>query len=114
MERDLRDLDHKFHHLQSVFHQVEHDAEFLGYGHIQGNTAHVKRLLDTIEDSIHQMRLDIAVIRRRMSFHRGDDSCRNSRPFYRSSYGVYGSRGNIYGGIGFTIGGGSSRIYIGF
>lgn len=114
MERDLRDLDRKFHHLQSVFHQVEHDAEFFGGGHIHGNTAHVKRLLNTIEDSIHQMRSDIAVIRRRMSFHRGDDFCRHSRPVYRPSYGVHGSRSNIYGGIGFTIGGGSSRIYIGF
>ena len=114
MESDLQELDRKFHHLESVFDRVEHDAEFYGDGRIRGNTAHVKRLLDSIADLIHQMRSDIADIRRRMSFGQGDDFCHGARPFYRPSYGLHSSRGNIYGGIGFTIGGGSSRIYIGF
>ena len=114
MESDLRELDRKFHHLESVFDRVEHDAEFYGDGRIRGNTAHVKRLLNSIADSIHQMRSDIADIRRRMSLGRGDDFCHGPRPVYRPSYGLHGSRGNVYGGIGFTIGGGSSRIYIGF
>lgn len=114
MESDLRQLDRRFAHLQSVFDRVERDAEFCGGGHIHGNTAHVKRLLNTIEDSIHHMRSDIADIRRSRSFRRDDDCCHNSRPVYRPYYGAHGSRSNVYGGIGFTIGGGSSRIYIGF
>ena len=115
LESDLRELDRKFHHLESVFERVEHDARFGAGGHVHGNTAHVKRLIDSIEDSIHHMRADIIEIRRRMSFHRDDDCYLNTRPVYRTHYGgSYGNRGNLYGGVGFTIGGGSSRIYIGF
>jgi uncharacterized protein YukE len=114
LESDLRELDRKFHHLESVFDRVEHNARFSGGGHIHGNTAHVKRLLESIEDSIHHMRSDVADLRRRTSFHRDEDCYHYTRPVYRNYYGSYGSRSHLHGGVGFSIGGGSSRIYIGF
>lgn len=114
LESDLRELDRKFHHLESVFDRVEHDAHFGGGGYIHGNTAHVKRLLNSIEESLHNMRSDVADIRRRGSFHQDENYGYSSRPVYRNYYSSHGSRSHVYGGIGFTIGGGSSRIYIGF
>ena len=114
LESDLRELDRKFHHLESVFDRVEHDAHFGGGGYIYGNTAHVKRLLNSIEDSIYNMRSDVADIRRRRFFQRDENYGHTSRPVYRSYYGSLGSRSHAYGGIGITIGRGSSRIYLGF
>ena len=101
LESDLRELDRKFHHLESVFDRVEHNARFSGGGHIHGNTAHVKRLLESIEDSIHHMRSDVADLRRRTSFHRDEDCYHHTRPVYRNYYGSYGSRSHLHGGVGF-------------
>ncbi len=160
--RCVNELDRTFFHLEGLFDTIELNIA-RGFGAKCGNTAHVKRLLNNIEDCIHVMQTDIEILRRRAltcpithramygttrtvvettryggygygpavttrrttydrSYHRGYD-----RSFDRSfdrAYG-YGNVGRpVYGGscpsarggsgIGFSIGGGSSRINIRF
>ncbi|MGB7342702.1 MAG: hypothetical protein WBD20_00665 [Pirellulaceae bacterium] len=58
LQSDLVELDRKFHHLESVFDRVEHNAAF-GHGHVHGNTSHVRRLLTQIETDLHHLQDDI-------------------------------------------------------
>ncbi len=122
LQSDLDGLDRNFHHLEEVFDRVEHNAAF-GHGHVHGNTKHVKRLLKSIEDSIHHISTDVQTLRRPVVFHRPVYTA--PRPVYRPVYQPYGGHGghghsrsndfhNNRGVIGFSIGGGSSRIQIRF
>ncbi|MGB7323551.1 MAG: hypothetical protein WBD31_01680 [Rubripirellula sp.] len=62
LESDLAQLDAKFHHLESLIDTIEHRAAY-GDGHIHGGTSHVKRLLNSIEDSIHHLQDDLRSLR---------------------------------------------------
>lgn len=122
LQRDVRQLDREFHHLESVFERIEHDAIY-DIGHIHGNTAHVKRLLNSIEDSIHHLAEDVATIRRRMNRRRPVcDAPIHIQPIRRPvpghghgyGYGYRGGRTSYGHGIGISIGGGSSQFQFRF
>ncbi|MDG1875691.1 MAG: hypothetical protein P8J27_17400 [Mariniblastus sp.] len=137
LRSDLRDLDREFHDLERLFDRIEQTAAY-GYGHIHGNTSHVKRLLNSIEDSIHHIQDDVDSLLRRVTC---DRPVVVNRPVYvpvrpvvnvgydrpchyqnqGRPYGGHGySRGASYGyrnhssSIGFSIGGGSSKIHFRF
>lgn len=128
IKADVNALDRNFHHIEGIFDRMERQIA-RGRGVKFGNTAHVKRLLNAIEDCIHVMQEDVAVLEVRSHRHL------NQRPIYddhrfdrnrgfqyqeyrytpRPSYGggcPNANRGG--GGFGFSIGGGSSRIHIRF
>ncbi|MGI9518463.1 MAG: hypothetical protein ACR2NP_15515 [Pirellulaceae bacterium] len=93
MSAHLRVLDAQFHRIERLFDAVEYEASH-GHGHIHGHTAHVRGLLNNIEDNIHHIRDDIAQLQG--GGHGG--------------YGGYGGGG--YGGGGWGgggYGGGCSR-----
>lgn len=69
LEVDLAELDRQFHHLEAVFDRIEHNAAF-GQGHIHGNTAHVKRLLNSIEGNIHHIQDDVRSLNRALVVQR--------------------------------------------
>lgn len=126
---DLDQLDRMFHHLEGLFDQVEHNAAY-GDGHVHGNTAHVKRLLNLIENDIHHMREDVNILRRRPVII-PPPACQtiynHNRPI-RLPYNGYGGRGHgghghgVHGGshgrtaagFGISIGRGNSRIQFNF
>lgn len=114
---DMSELDQKFHHLEDVFDRIEHDAAY-GDGHVHGNTSHVKRLLNSIEDAIHHIQEDIETLQHRVIVYRPVYSGHGHGGHGSHGYEGHGSygRGGYYRGrgIGFTIGGGSSRIHIRF
>ena len=58
LRSDLADMDRQFHDLEDLFDRIERRASY-GHGHIDGNTAHVKDLLNCIEDSIHHIQEDV-------------------------------------------------------
>jgi hypothetical protein len=120
LQSDLAELDREFHHLESVFDRIEHNAAY-GNGHVHGSTAHVKRLLNNIEDSIHHITVDVQILRAPRVFHQPVYRPVYRQPVYqqptcrvptynRPSHGGHGG----HGGIGFSIGGGSSKIHIRF
>lgn len=116
LTNDLNQLGHAFRHLENLFDRVERNAA-LGIGHIHCNTAHVRRLLDCIDDDIHQMRRDVAKLRRLVA---RSQAYYSPRPPTRLPYNGAGidTRGCGYGGrnrvapnspgrsqFGFSIGG---------
>lgn len=126
LANDLDQLDRTFHHLERVFDRVEHAAAF-GNGHVHGRTAHVKRLLNSIEDNIHHIREDVEILRRRLIIVKppcarvpyggcGYGGQRNSgyRGYGNNGYDRTGSPGHGGYGFGFSIGGGNSRIQFQF
>ena len=109
---DLAELDTSFHHFESVLERVEHNSAY-GHGHVHGNTAHVRRLMRSIENDIHHLRNDVNSLRRPVRVY--PRTTRN----YHSNYGAYNSpnwgygnnNGHGYGhGAGISLGGGSSKI----
>ena len=64
LETELRKLDRAFCHIQKLFDQTEINAAH-GHGCVKGNTKHVKRLLNAIQDCIDHMQEDVRAIRRR-------------------------------------------------
>ena len=60
---DIAQIDAKFHHVEALFDQTELCAVTYGRGFIKGHTAHVKRLLNNIEDAIHHIGDDIEHLR---------------------------------------------------
>ena len=60
---DVAEMDRTFHHLENLFDATERSAAY-NQGKIKGNTAHVKRLLESIEECIHHIQDDIATLRR--------------------------------------------------
>lgn len=131
LEADLIQLDAMFRHLETVFDCIEERAA-RGYGRIHGNTAHVKRLLNSIADNIHHLYEDIQSLRRPVcavppvaarrpvyttppnTWGYGSPSHRYQSHYRGSSHhsGYQGSYGAP--GRGITIGGGSSRFTIRF
>jgi len=58
LKTDLRDLEYEFCQLEDLFDEVEIRAA-RGYGQIKGRTAHVKELLNAIEDCIDLIQVDV-------------------------------------------------------
>ena len=93
----VRKMDSLFHHLEDLFDRTECEAS-RGYGHIHGNTRHVKQLLNAIEDCIHHMRDDIAKLRRLCYRTPYGTDCGYDRSSFYGGYG--GSVYRAYGGHG--------------
>ncbi len=132
LEQDLRILDACFHNLEAIFDGAEFNAA-RGIGHVHGNTRHVKRMLNRMEDDIVHMRYLARVLRRELfGGRRGYGSAVD---VYRSPYRGYGrgyptfnnpprcdygrgghrSYGGInYGGGGVTLNRGGFSVRIGF
>lgn len=60
---DIAEIDTKFHRIEYLFDTTELCASTYGRGFIKGHTAHVKKLLDSIEDAIHHIGKDIEHLR---------------------------------------------------
>jgi len=60
---DIAEIDVKFHHIEKLFDTTELCAAQYGQGFIKGHTAHVKRLLNSIQEAITQIGNDIAHLR---------------------------------------------------
>ena len=60
---DIAKIDVKFHHVEELFDTTELCASTYGRGFIQGHTAYVKKLLNSIEDAIHHIGDDIEHLR---------------------------------------------------
>ncbi len=110
-------MDGMFHKVENLFDHIEDDAAH-GFGRVRGNTAHVKQLLNSIEDCIHHLQDDLRFLTR------ASRVTRVQRAVYSNS-GIYGHRSSRHGhgnghrshnnrghenGFGISIGGGSSRI----
>ena len=138
IEAYVNELDATFLHVEGLFDAIEYNAAN-GIGVKRGNTAHVKRHLNVVEDCILRMQEDVAILKiraRRTAVRRPVVAKRpavtNRQPTYYNgryngagrtpsrAYSVptrpapkYNSpRGSGRGGV--SIGGGSSRIYIRF
>lgn len=120
LESDLNQLDRQFCHLVSMFDRIELAAAH-GHGRVKGNTAHVKRLLDSIEGCIYEIRADVRTLRSRVVVAKPVYKRPTyTRPVYVPTYGgkghaKHGGRG--YGGnkgFGISIGGGSTKIHFQF
>ena len=138
IEAYVNKLDATFLHVEGLFDAIEYNAAN-GIGVKRGNTAHVKRHLNVVEDCILRMQEDVAILKiraRRTAVRRPVVAKRpavtNRQPTYYNgryngagrtpsrAYSVptrpapkYNSpRGSGRGGV--SIGGGSSRIYIRF
>ena len=92
MSREVAGLDRMFHEVERLFNTTEIDASH-GYGHVHGNTCHVKKWLNKIEDCIHHIRADIASLRRPV----------RRPPVKYGGYGGYGFGGNPAGGYGYKF-----------
>ena len=90
LKSDLRALDAEFHDLEALFDQVELNAS-RGYGTVIGCTAHVKRLLDSIEDSIHCLQDDVEELTRPIRVVR-----RPVTPIYVPTRPVYAPTRPVY------------------
>ncbi len=116
IKSDVAELDRTFHHIEDLFDRMERQIA-RGRGVKFGNTAHVKRLLNSVEDSIHIMQEDVAVLEVRSHQHlnqrptyNGHNHNRgfepqnyelNRRPtYYGNGYGGNGYGGNYGNGNG--------------
>ena len=138
LESDLRDLNRCFQRLERLFDATEYQAQY-GHGRVRGCTAHVKQLLNAVEDCILNMQDDVATLRRlvRHNYRQRPTFQNVIPPAYTvpptfSAYQRLGYTTNRVGfptnscpssrnslnqrysrsanGIGFSIGGGNSRI----
>lgn len=82
MAADIAKMDCAFHHIEELFDATELSASY-GNGFIKGHTAHVKRLLNSIEDAIHHIGEDIEQLR---SITPIAVSSHNANPFYPNLY----------------------------
>ena len=129
----MRDLEKAFHDAEGLFDKVEHYAAN-GVGRVRGNTAHVKKMLNRIEDCIYNLQNDLVKLDRLQSARKPVNVYRppvtpvKYRQAYDSGRSAYGGRsinvnsnrgygrsayGNGYkqrSGVGISFGGGSSRI----
>ena len=132
VEVEVSELDEMFHRVNNLFDRAEITAAH-GYGHVHGNTAHVKRSLICIENAIHHMADDIATIRQLQNAivvtQRVPYSPPHLRPApvpafvparvpvpgcqSRPDYQGYDSRGH-HSARGISIGGGSTQLFFGF
>ena len=139
LRADLKALDAEFCLLEGFFDKIEYAAS-RGYGHVKGNTAHVKSLLNSIERNIHHISDDVeklvaakvayrkpVVVKKQVVVKKPVVVTKPVYPVRQSGisinigsknrgYGQSRSRGRGYGGGGFgiSIGGGSSKIVFGF
>ena len=65
LEQDLRILNACFNNLEDLFDGTECNAAH-GIGHIRGNTRHVKRMLNFLENDIRTMRRLVRILRREL------------------------------------------------
>ncbi|MBI1902851.1 MAG: hypothetical protein HYS13_17275 [Planctomycetia bacterium] len=56
---DVEQLDQAFHHVEEVVDHIEHDALGHGFGHVHGDTRHVRRQLRQMEATLHHLRDDV-------------------------------------------------------
>ncbi len=132
LQSDVQELDFKFHHLESVFDRIEHDAAF-GHGHLHGCTVRVRRLLNSIEGNLHHLQDDLRLLQVPVCTTPPYSAQRivvpqrsigtspridrwggyNAHP-QSSGFGHGGNLGPSSFGRGITIGGGSSRFTLRF
>ena len=134
LQADLQDLEFEFDALENLFDRTELYAA-RGCSRVAGNTAHVKELLNALEDCIHLMREDVDQLvaesqcpsrRARPAIgpqHRGHVPSGQFHPNY-SRFGNSGyldadrrsidPRVTRTNGYGLSIGGGSTRIQFRF
>ena len=131
IDRDLQELAARFHRVRGLVRDIEHDARF-GHGRIHGCTERVHRLMDSMQQCINHMQVDV---RRLKSYYR--PGCRDNGRHFDDRYyggdwgrdfghGHYdrggnrgGNRGVNRGGVnldrgGVTIGKGNVRFRINF
>lgn len=96
LRHDVNELDRVFHRVENMFDQVERDAS-IGVGRIKGNTAHVKALLNAIEDCIHHLQDDIRTLSRAAAFC--PTRQRHTSGFGYRPYGGNQFGGNQFGGV---------------
>jgi hypothetical protein len=104
MARDLAEMDRLFHHLERLVREINfdaHDDHFGHGGHVHGDTRHVRRLMNDLEDTLHHLSDDINELRR-------------NRPVYVP----YNNRPRVsvvpgHGG-GVTFGNGQFKFRVGF
>ena len=141
LERDVRELGAKHHHIRGLFDAIEYRAS-RGQGRIRGNTAHVQRLLNAMDRDIRFLCEGIrilqaanhTVLRPPIAVTPGfatpyNEAFTIDRSRYRNGYGISSSRSQQRAGFGrpvhdvhrsqyrapgITIGGGSSRFTIRF
>lgn len=139
LKRDVALIDQTTHHLQGLVRHIEKQSSY-GYGHTKVNTHRARNLLKQIERDVHSLSDELAKIGKLayqpkpQTYYRATPkpvksftTNGNSYKPYSSSYKPYQS-GRSYGAspykanrsnynrstLGFSIGGGSSRITIGF
>ena len=101
LDRDLRQLDAQFHHLEDLIKDIEHNAVH-GHGHIHGRTGHVRRLLRAMENNIHHMQSDVRNLallyqQRQQTYYYGSN---RGIVIYGGNYGNY-NYGHNHGGYGY-------------
>lgn len=62
LRRDLAELDRLFHHLEGLTRQVQIHASHGHGGHLHGRVGHVNRLMAEMENTLHHLRRDLALI----------------------------------------------------
>lgn len=124
---DINELDRLYHHTERVFNRIE-AAAARGHGHVHGNTAYVRRLLDDIEDCIHHLQEDAQILRASVYGRHGGCRVPYDRPVYDPPiitpaprcgtgggyYSPYGGRGYSIDRGGITIGNSGFQFRIGF
>jgi len=98
---DLHELEELFHHVDGLVDEIEHEAEH-GHGHVHGDTRHVRRILRDMDGALHHMLEDVEEMNH--GSHGGG---------HEDDHG-HDDHGHAGGGVGFSIGGGSSRTVIRF
>ena len=103
----IEHLERTFHDAEYLFDRAEANA-VKGDGYIQGNTAHVKQLLNTIGACIHNLQRDLVLLNRAITTKKRVVTYRAPVKVnrYSNSYGAYGSRSSYrspYGNSRFGI-----------
>ena len=97
LANELRVLDHSFHHLDKLVHQVELGADFGHIGHVHVPTSHVRRVLKRMQRDIHHLRDDVQKLTRH--HHRRPSSRHRIAPQYRRIENTSGRGPRNYGEI---------------
>ncbi len=101
---DINELDRLYHHAERLFNRVEAAAAG-GHGHVHGNTAYVRRLLDDIADAIHHLQEDAQILRATAHGHHGGHYIPYEPPIITPAprCGTGGGYDRPYGGRGYSI-----------
>jgi len=108
----LRQMDYSFHHLEGVVARAEVAARH-GFGHVDGHIAHVHHLMHDIEDTIHHLREDLALLSRPV--HRPVVRPVHVDPFHggHGGHSAHGGHGGPRGQSGVTFRSGNFTFRIG-